>query len=94
MKNISDMSILITGGGSGIGEGTASYFVKNGAKVTICGRNMDKLENVSKKLGDSCHAVKCDVTKNDERKNVFNFQHHLYVKINWVEKILKSNSLG
>ena len=67
MKNISDMSILITGGGSGIGEGTASYFVKNGAKVTICGRNMDKLENVSKKLGDSCHAVKCDVTKNDER---------------------------
>ena len=32
MKNISDMSILITGGGSGIGEGTASYFVKNGAK--------------------------------------------------------------
>ena len=32
--------------------------------------------------------------KNDERKNVFNFQHHLYVKINWVEKILKSNSLG
>ena len=49
MKNISDMSILITGGGSGIGEGTASYFVKNGAKVTICGRNKDKLENVSKK---------------------------------------------
>ena len=50
MKNIRDMSILITGGGSGIGEGTASYFVKHGAKVTICGRNKDKLENVSKKL--------------------------------------------
>jgi len=70
MKNISDMSILITGGGSGIGEGTASYFVKHGAKVTICGRNKDKLENVSKKLGNSCHAVKCDITKNDERINL------------------------
>ena len=70
MKNISDMSILITGGGSGIGEGTASYFVKNGAKVTICGRNKDKLENVSKKLGNSCHAVKCDITKNNERINL------------------------
>ena len=82
MKNIGDMSILITGGGSGIGEGTASYFVKNGAKVTICGRNMDKLENVSKKLGDSCHAVKCDVTKNDERKKHHFNENIMNVRIN------------
>ena len=37
MKKIEGMSILITGGGSGIGAGAARYFSELGAKVTICG---------------------------------------------------------
>ena len=44
MKSLEGMSILITGGGSGIGLGTAQYCVDRGAKVTICGRRADKIE--------------------------------------------------
>jgi len=37
MKSLDGMSILITGGGSGIGFGTARHCVERGARVTICG---------------------------------------------------------
>ncbi|SEM43479.1 SDR family oxidoreductase [Rhodococcus maanshanensis] len=36
-------SILVTGGGSGIGLGVASLLAGSGAHVTICGRTEDKL---------------------------------------------------
>lgn len=44
MKSLEGLSLLITGGGSGIGLGTARYCVERGARVTICGRRADKLK--------------------------------------------------
>ena len=48
MRAIKDMSLLITGGGTGIGAGTAAYFVKRGARVTICGRRADRVQATAK----------------------------------------------
>lgn len=45
---------FITGGSSGIGFAIAETFVKNGASVTICGRNKEKLENAKCKLLTDC----------------------------------------
>jgi NAD(P)-dependent dehydrogenase (short-subunit alcohol dehydrogenase family) len=42
-KTLLDKSILVTGGGSGLGLAMASAFVSYGAKVTIAGRNPDRL---------------------------------------------------
>jgi len=41
---------LITGASEGIGYATAELFGRLGAKVAICGRNMQKLENAKKSL--------------------------------------------
>jgi 3-oxoacyl-[acyl-carrier protein] reductase len=62
------MSVLVTGGGSGIGEGTARHFVARGARVTISGRRPEKVEAVSASLGEACRAVVGDVTVERDRR--------------------------
>ena len=68
MREIKGMSVLVTGGGSGIGEASARLFVQGGAKVTITGRRMDKLEAVAASIGPACRAVVGDVTVQADRE--------------------------
>ena len=70
MKRIEGMSVLITGGGSGIGAGCAQWYATRGAKVTICGRRADKLQSVAQALGSSCNMVAADVTVAADRARV------------------------
>jgi 3-oxoacyl-[acyl-carrier protein] reductase len=62
MRPIDAMSVLVTGGGSGIGEGIARHFCAAGARVTISGRRADKVGAVAASIGDACTAVVGDVT--------------------------------
>lgn len=68
MRDIQGMSILITGGGSGIGAGAAAYFAERGANVTICGRREDKIKEVADSIGPKCRAVQADVTDSHSRQ--------------------------
>jgi 3-oxoacyl-[acyl-carrier protein] reductase len=68
MREIKGMSILVTGGGSGLGEASARLFVQGGAKVTITGRCKDKLEAVAASIGPACRAVVGDVTVQADRE--------------------------
>jgi len=49
MKTFKGKTVIIAGGGSGIGEATAESFVSLGASVIICGRS-NKVIKVSKRL--------------------------------------------
>lgn len=66
MRPIKDMSILITGGGSGLGLSAAEYFAARGAKVTISGRRADKVQAAADAIG--CAWVAGDVTVATERQ--------------------------
>jgi len=62
MRAIEGMSVLVTGGGSGIGEGVARHFCAQGALVTISGRRADRIAAVAASIGPACRAVVGDVT--------------------------------
>ena len=62
---LSGKTIVVTGGGSGLGKSMTKYFLELGAKVAITSRNIEKLENTAKELeketSGTCYAVQCDV---------------------------------
>ena len=68
MQSIAGMSVLITGGGSGIGRDCARRFCERGARVTISGRRMYKLEAVKAELGAQCEIIQGDVTVQADRE--------------------------
>jgi len=60
-----EKTILITGGGQGIGRAAALAFAKEGARIAICGRNAENLGAVAaelRALGAKVVAESCDVT--------------------------------
>lgn len=68
MKPVAGMSVLVTGGGSGIGEATARRFAAGGARVTISGRRAEKIEAVAADIGEPCLAVPGDVAEDADRR--------------------------
>lgn len=72
MGSITGYSILITGGGSGIGEAAATKLAADGAHVTICGRTEQKLIEAAARIGAAAtegatvHHIVADVTQEDD----------------------------
>jgi len=54
---VAGYTALVTGGGSGIGLGTATRLVRDGAHVTICGRTEEKLARAVSELEGVAAAV-------------------------------------
>lgn len=71
--SLADRTIIVTGGGSGIGKGVATAVVASGGDVVLVGRNADRLaaaqEEITATAGDGSGEVRyepADVTNEDE----------------------------
>jgi NAD(P)-dependent dehydrogenase (short-subunit alcohol dehydrogenase family) len=66
--NLAGYSVLVTGGGTGIGTGCAESLIADGAAVTICGRRLEVLEAAAETIeraagfGGTVQVVTGDVT--------------------------------
>ncbi len=67
-------TIVVTGGGSGLGKAMTAYFLELGANVAITSRDMEKLQNTAAELQKDakgkCLAVQCDVRHYDQVENM------------------------
>ncbi len=63
-------TIVVTGGGSGLGKSMTTYFLELGAQVVITSRNLEKLQNTAKELEDQTGGtvlpLQCDVRHYDQ----------------------------
>lgn len=71
---LKDKTIIITGGGTGLGKSMGTYFLELGANLVITSRKLDVLQKTADELmqqtGGKVLALACDVRKYDEVENV------------------------
>ena len=74
-------TILITGGGAGIGFAIAETFIKAGNEVLICGRRESKLLEAKQKYPQLRTRV-CDIAKKSEREDLYHWATTEFPHIN------------
>lgn len=87
-------TIVVTGGGSGLGKSMATYFLELGAQVVITSRNFEKLETAKAEMesatGGTVLPVSCDVRNYDEVENVVKESVATFGKVD----VLLNNAAG
>lgn len=100
--DLKDKVVLITGASSGFGEDSARLFAKEGCKVVVAARRLERLQNLAAAIqdqGGEAIAVPMDVTNHDEIRLMIKTAVDLYGQIdilfnnagfghlNWLENL-------
>ncbi|MTI39284.1 SDR family oxidoreductase [Fulvivirga lutimaris] len=85
---LKDKTIIVTGGGTGLGRSMGKYFLELGANLVIASRKIEVLEKAAEELeqetGGKVLPVACDIRKYDEIENVIAKAEDKFGSINGV----------
>ncbi len=70
MGKLKDKVAVVTGASRGIGRAIAEAYVREGAKVVICGRKQEVLDEVVREFGPGAKGVACHVGRADQIQNL------------------------
>jgi len=76
--------VIVTGASSGIGEACAWYFARQGSKVILSARNIDKLNHIVSSIikeGFTAKAIKADVSLQDDCQQLISQSIQIFGKI-------------
>lgn len=67
---VAGKTVLVTGGSRGIGRAITEAFVKAGAQVFICSRDLESCQSLAEEMRafGSCTALGCNIAKDEDRK--------------------------
>jgi NAD(P)-dependent dehydrogenase (short-subunit alcohol dehydrogenase family) len=87
-------TIIITGGGTGLGRSMGTYFLKLGANLLITSRKLDVLQQAADEMkaetGGEVLAVACDVRKYDEVESMLQQAIKVFGRVD----VLLNNAAG
>ena len=66
MGELNGKVAIVTGASRGIGRAIAEVFAREGARVVICGRKQDTLNQVADEIGPSVKPIACHVGRADQ----------------------------
>jgi NAD(P)-dependent dehydrogenase (short-subunit alcohol dehydrogenase family) len=67
---LQDQAAIVTGASRGIGRSIAEVFIREGARVIVCGRKQETIEQVAREIGPAATPVVCHVGRADQVQNL------------------------
>ena len=84
MARLQDKVALVTGGASGIGEGTVRKFVDEGARCVVVDLQIERAQALVEELGDTCFAFAADVASEEGVAGAVDFSVEKFGKLDIV----------
>ena len=70
MGDLTGKVAIVTGASRGIGRAIAEIFSREGARVVICGRKQETLDQVAREIGSNVQPIACHVGRSDQIENM------------------------
>jgi NAD(P)-dependent dehydrogenase (short-subunit alcohol dehydrogenase family) len=90
MKDLSEKIVLVTGGSGGLGRSLACAFARQGCRVVITSRSVEKLEAAAEEIGEYARPVLCVPCDIRQKEQVESLAQEVRTRIGSVQIVVNN----